>query len=70
MPREPGEKYRSLGLLNLGWLMAACILVGLGAGYLMDRWLGTAPWLLIVGLLLGIVAAFVELLRTTARMGK
>ncbi len=32
---------------------AAAAVVGSAAGYGLDAWLGTAPWLLIVGLLLG-----------------
>jgi ATP synthase protein I len=67
---DPGEKYRSLQALNLAWVMAACLLVGGGLGYLVDRWLGTTPWLMIAGLVLGIIAAFVELFRAAARIGK
>lgn len=35
---------------------AAAFVVGSGLGYGLDAWLGTAPWLLIVGLLLGTAA--------------
>ena len=38
--------------------------VGLAGGYYGDRWLGTAPWLMLLGLLLGIVAGFVSMLRS------
>lgn len=31
-------------------------LVGMGIGYLLDRWLGTKPWLMVVGLVLGAVS--------------
>ncbi|MGH9373332.1 MAG: AtpZ/AtpI family protein [Vicinamibacterales bacterium] len=43
-------------------LIGAIVLLG-GAGYLADHWLGTDPWLLIIGLLLGIVVGFYELVR-------
>jgi ATP synthase protein I len=47
-------------------LIGAIILLG-GVGYFADRWLGTAPWLLLAGLLLGIVVGFYELARVVWR---
>ncbi len=44
-------------------LIGAILLLG-GLGFVVDRWLGTAPWFLLVGLLLGIVVGFYELART------
>ena len=41
--------------------------IGLGAGYYADRWLGTKPWLTLLGLGLGIAAGFVNLFRTVSR---
>ena len=38
--------------------MAACVFVGVIAGKLLDRWLGTSPWLLIAGSVVGGLAAF------------
>ena len=43
-------------------LIGAIVLLG-GIGYLCDRWLGTEPWLLVLGLLAGIVVGFYELAR-------
>jgi ATP synthase protein I len=51
-------------LVNLGTMLFACVAVGLAAGYFADRWLGTGPWLLLVGLALGIAAAGVNFYRT------
>lgn len=47
-------------------LIGAIVLLG-GAGYAADRWLNTEPWLLVVGLLLGIVVGFYELARLVWR---
>jgi ATP synthase protein I len=47
-------------------LIGAIVLLG-GAGYFADGWLGTSPWLLIIGLLLGIVVGFYELVRVVWR---
>jgi F0F1-type ATP synthase assembly protein I len=44
-------------------LIGAIVLLG-GAGYFADDLFGTSPWLLIIGLLLGIVVGFYELVRT------
>jgi F0F1-type ATP synthase assembly protein I len=49
---------------QLGWQMVATVLLALGAGYLMDRWLGTKPVFLVVGMVAGIGAAIVEFIRT------
>jgi len=44
-------------------LVGGIILLG-GIGYAVDRWWGTAPWGLVIGLALGIVVGFYELIRT------
>ena len=36
----------------------ACVAVGIFLGWLLDRFLGTSPWLLLVFTFLGIAAAF------------
>lgn len=44
-------------LLGMGAATAALLVVGLAAGWLVDRLLATSPIFLLVGLALGIVAA-------------
>lgn len=44
-------------------LIGAIILLG-GIGYGVDSWQGTAPWGLFIGLLLGLVVGFYELMKT------
>ena len=39
-----------------------------GVGWLFDRWLGTGPWLLVAGLVLGAVAGFYEFIRLTSKL--
>ena len=46
----------------------AAVVTGLLAGWLLDRWLGTKPWLLVTGLILGAAAGFYELIRTSANI--
>jgi len=44
---------------TLGYTFAFSIMLFAGAGYLLDRWLGTKPILTVVGTLVGAVLAFV-----------
>ena len=63
----PGEQstWKALGeLSSLGLAMVLATLIGLAGGYYADRWLGTSPWLLLLGLGFGIAAAFVILFRS------
>jgi F0F1-type ATP synthase assembly protein I len=43
-------------------LIGAIVLLG-GLGYFGDLWLGTGPWLMVGGLLFGMVVGFYELAR-------
>jgi F0F1-type ATP synthase assembly protein I len=47
-------------------LIGAIILLG-GIGYALDAWLGTSPWCLLGGLLLGLIVGFYELAMTVFR---
>ena len=55
-PKGPGQEvgagYR---YVSLGLTFAGGILLFMGAGYALDRWAGTLPWLLLVGTLVGAV---------------
>jgi len=55
MPADPNRDVSSL--LTLGIVLALCLVLGLGLGWLLDTAVGTSPVFLLVGLLLGIVAA-------------
>jgi ATP synthase protein I len=64
-PAERGpSRSQTAQLVNLGTMLFACVAIGLAAGYFADRWLGTGPWLLLIGLALGIAAAGVNFYRT------
>jgi ATP synthase protein I len=65
------ENFRRIAdLSSLGLMLPSSIAVGLFFGYLLDRWLGTGPWLLIVFLLLGVASGFLSLLRGLKRLSK
>ena len=48
-------------------MFPASIAIGGLMGYLLDRWLHTEPWLLIVFILYGVAAGFVNLIKVTRR---
>jgi len=54
---------------QLAFVFPAAIVAGLVAGTLLDRWLHTT-WLYLAGLILGIIAGFVELIREAASATK
>ena len=57
--KQPNEFGKALSMLShIGVTIIVCIAVGLAAGYFLDKFLGTTPWLLLVFTLLGIAAAF------------
>ncbi len=45
-------------------LIGAVVMLG-AVGYGIDRWLDTGPWGVVVGLLLGVVVGFYELIKST-----
>lgn len=54
-------KYANLAL-SLGLTMAAAIFLGYWGGNWMDKKLGTAPWLMLLGMLAGIGVGFRSIL--------
>jgi F0F1-type ATP synthase assembly protein I len=66
---EDGEKKNWVRIANyaqLAIVFPAATVLGWLIGAALDRWLHTS-WIYIVGLILGIVAGFVELIRTATR---
>jgi ATP synthase protein I len=55
-----------------GWIEGGSffgsIMAGTLLGYLADRWLGTDPWLVVVGVLLGTVSGFMKVWRYSERI--
>jgi ATP synthase protein I len=56
--------------MRLGTEFIAAILVGAVAGYLLDRWLNTAPWLMLVMLLVGFAAGVLNVVRAAESMNR
>ena len=59
--RKAGFAYAA-GLALFASVAAFC-----GAGWLLDRWLGTDPWLLIAGIVLGSAGGLYEFMRLSSK---
>ena len=40
----------------------------LGLGWLLDRWLGTSPWLMVAGIVVGSILGIYEFIRLTSKL--
>lgn len=56
--------------VRVGVELVAAIGVGVGIGYLLDRWLDTTPWLLVVFFLLGAAAGMMNVYRVMSGMSQ
>jgi len=63
---EKGAWAQMAAYTHLGFIFPVATVAGWLFGSALDKWLHT-NWLSIVGLLLGIVAGFVELIRTATK---
>lgn len=83
-PREPGQKgqrdqelgstarqmQEAMPYISAVWKMVGGAVVGVLGGLLLDRWLGTKPWLLVVLSVVGISVGFYGFLHEMTRLGK
>jgi ATP synthase protein I len=51
-----------------GFSLFASVVTLCGLGWALDRWLGTSPWLLVSGLVLGAVVGFYQFVRLTSKL--
>jgi len=54
-------------LSSVGLVLAICVGLGAWGGLWLDERWGTSPWMTVVGVVLGSVAGFIELLREVGR---
>jgi ATP synthase protein I len=59
--RKTGFAYAA-GITLFASVAAFC-----GLGYLLDRWLGTQPWLLIAGIVIGSAVGLFEFVRLSSK---
>jgi len=54
---------------RVGIELVSALAVGVGIGWLLDRWLGTRPWLMVVFFFLGAAAGVLNVWRTVSGIG-
>jgi ATP synthase protein I len=68
-PENKDEVNRRTGVAYAAaFSLFASVVSGLIVGWLLDRWLKTSPWLLVVGIVLGAAAGFYEFIRVTSKI--
>jgi F0F1-type ATP synthase assembly protein I len=64
-----GEANRKSGIAYAAaFALFMCVASMTGVGWLLDRWLQTAPWFLVGGIVLGAIAGFYQFVRLTSRL--
>ena len=68
---ERGRTLRSLGALSaVGLSFVFAVIIGAALGYVLDRWLGTTPWLFLACFFLGLAAGIRAVFRTVASVSR
>ena len=62
--REPSSWEALADVGQIGFTLVIATVLGLAGGYSLDRWLGSSPWLTLIGFGLGVAAGFVNLFRS------
>ena len=61
---DKGVDFRKLAEAgSVGLILPSSIAVGLFFGYMLDKWLHTAPWMLLIFLVLGVFSGLLSLYR-------
>jgi ATP synthase protein I len=63
-PKERSSATRNVAMgVMIPGMLFGCVLIGCVLGFYVDKWLDSAPWGLLVGLILGSVAGVREMLK-------
>lgn len=66
-----GEAYRKAGpWLDASWQLTGSLAFWVAVGYFLDGWLGTRPWLLVSGSVLGMIVGFYLFFRAIAAINR
>ena len=65
---EPTGRFLSMAM-RIGVELVAALVVAMAVGWLLDRWLGTRPWLMIVFFFLGSAAGIMNVYRAVNGLG-
>jgi len=65
--RSAARRQMAIQMTALGLEFSGAVIGGLIVGYYLDEWLGTEPWLLLIGTFGGLATAVVRILALTKR---
>jgi ATP synthase protein I len=69
--QDKAEEARKGGMAYAAaFALFSSVVICLGLGWLLDRWLGTKPWLLVVGIVLGSILGLYEFVRITNKIAE
>ncbi len=51
------KDFKQYSAIGLGWSIGVSLVVCILGGVFLDRWLGTTPWLSLIGVVLGLMSA-------------
>ncbi|MGB0632329.1 MAG: AtpZ/AtpI family protein [Alphaproteobacteria bacterium] len=67
---KPGSSQGGLGFaMRIGTELVAALVIGVGFGLLLDNWLNTKPWFMLVFFLLGAAAGMFNVYRVVQNQG-
>ena len=65
------DSMRTLGALStVGISFVLAIVIGAWAGWALDRWLGTSPWMFFLFFVFGLIAGIINVYRTAGKFLK
>jgi len=70
MMAKKSEQNKLALAFSVGAVISANVIGGIVMGYLLDRWLNSAPWMIVTGLILGTIGAFVGVYRILRMIGE
>lgn len=66
---DPGKRSNGMEYLGMGFVLGTALAVPAGLGYALDRWVGTLPLFLLLGIVLGFVSGLYYVYRALKRVG-
>ena len=67
---DKSEQSKLALAFSVGTVITSNIVGGILIGYFLDRWLKTAPWMIVTGLILGTISAFIGLYRIVNQLNR
>ena len=67
--KNNGSNVTSLGkALKISTELVAAVVVGSTLGFILDSWLGTKPWLIIIFFFIGVAAGILNVIKSAKKM--